>query len=68
MVPSSPDSSVLAREGSSKVTADPTLPTGYSRVLQGQEFATLKGNVVESNESDTAEKSVMWPPSVDDED
>ncbi|KDP22546.1 hypothetical protein JCGZ_26377 [Jatropha curcas] len=67
MVPSSPDSSVLAREGSSKVTADPTLPIGYSRVLQGQEFATLRSSVVESNESDTAEKSVMWPSSIDDE-
>lgn len=64
MVPSSPDSSVLTREGSSKVTIDPP-PTGYSRVLQGQEYSTLRGNFAESNESDTAEKSVMWPPMED---
>ncbi|KAM5571544.1 auxin response factor 2 [Rosa sericea] len=68
MVPSSPDSSVLTREvGSAKVTVDPVLKGGgYSRVLQGQEFSTLRGNFVES-ESDTAEKSTAWPASVDDE-
>ncbi|XP_052480966.1 auxin response factor 2A [Gossypium raimondii] len=65
-VPSSPDSSVLTREGSSKVTIDPSSASGLSRVLQGQEFSTLRGNFAESIESDTAEKSVMWPPSVDD--
>ncbi|XP_039011777.1 auxin response factor 2-like [Hibiscus syriacus] len=65
-VSSSPDSSVLTREGSSKVTANP-LPVGaFSRVLQGQEFSTLRGTFAESNESDTAEKSVMWPPSAND--
>ncbi|KAL5564840.1 hypothetical protein UlMin_028004 [Ulmus minor] len=67
IVPLSPDSSVLTREASSKVTIDPSLPSGFSRVLQGQEFSTLRGNFAESNESDTAEKSVMWPPSLDDE-
>ncbi|OMO52358.1 AUX/IAA protein [Corchorus olitorius] len=66
-VPSSPDSSVLTREGSSKVTVDPSPGSGFSRVLQGQEYSTLRGNFAESNESDTAEKSVIWPPSVDDE-
>ncbi|XVF49519.1 hypothetical protein PTKIN_Ptkin04bG0019000 [Pterospermum kingtungense] len=66
-VPSSPDSSVLTREGSCKVTVDPSPASGFSRVLQGQEFSTLRGNFAESNESDTAERSVMWPPSVDDE-
>ncbi|XP_059442328.1 auxin response factor 2A [Corylus avellana] len=67
MVPSSPDSSVLTREGSSRVTLDPSPATGFSRVLQGQEFSTLRGNFAESNECDTAEKSVAWPPSLDDE-
>lgn len=67
MVPSSPDSSVLTREGSSKVTLDPSLPSGFPRVLQGQEYSTLRGNFAEGNESDTAEKSVAWPPSLDDE-
>ncbi|KAG2678403.1 hypothetical protein I3843_11G001000 [Carya illinoinensis] len=67
MVPLSPDSSVLTREGSSKVTLDPSPSSGFSRVLQGQEFSTLRANFVESNESDTAEKSIVWPPSLDDE-
>ncbi|KAJ6748326.1 AUXIN RESPONSE FACTOR 2 [Salix purpurea] len=67
MVPSSPDSSVLTREGSSKVTADPSSTSRFSRVLRGQEFSTVRGNFAESNESDAAEKSVIWPPSADDE-
>ncbi|XP_024023134.1 auxin response factor 2B isoform X3 [Morus notabilis] len=67
IVPLSPDSSVLTREGSLKVTVDPSLPSAFSRVLQGQEYSTLRGNFAESNELDAAEKSVMWPPSLDDE-
>ncbi|KAJ6889026.1 auxin response factor 2A-like isoform X2 [Populus alba x Populus x berolinensis] len=67
MVPSSSDSSVLTREGSSKVTADPSSASGFPRVLRGQEFSTLRGNFAEGNESDAAEKSLMWPPSADDE-
>lgn len=35
--------------------------------MQGQEISTLRGNLAESNESDTAEKSVAWPPAVDEE-
>ncbi|XP_022770961.1 auxin response factor 2A-like [Durio zibethinus] len=66
-VPSSPDSTLLTKEGSSKVTVDPSTASGFSRVLQGQEFSTLRGNFSESNEPDTAEKSVIWAPSVDDE-
>ncbi|XP_020205134.1 auxin response factor 2A [Cajanus cajan] len=66
-VPSSPDSSVLTREATSKVSIDPSPTNGFPRVLQGQEFSTLRGNFAESNESDTAEKSVVWPPTVDDE-
>ncbi|KAL2347099.1 hypothetical protein Fmac_001099 [Flemingia macrophylla] len=66
-VPSSPDSSVLTREASSKVNIDPSPTNGFPRVLQGQEFSTLRGNFTESNESDTAEKSVVWLPAVDDE-
>ncbi|KAJ6869335.1 hypothetical protein NC651_034171 [Populus alba x Populus x berolinensis] len=67
MVPSSPDSSVLTRDGSFKVTADPPSASGFSRVLQGQEFSTLRGTFAESNESNAAEQSVMWPSSADDE-
>ncbi|XAR50383.1 hypothetical protein NMG60_11004688 [Bertholletia excelsa] len=65
LVPTSPDSSVLTREGSSKVTIDPLPASGFSRVLQGQELSTLKGAFAESNESDS-EKAVVWPP-LDDE-
>ncbi|KAG2675371.1 hypothetical protein I3760_12G001300 [Carya illinoinensis] len=56
MVPLSPDSSVLTREASV-----------FLRVLPGQEFSTFRGNFLESNESDTAEKSLVWPPLVEDE-
>ncbi|OVA09665.1 AUX/IAA protein [Macleaya cordata] len=67
MVPSSPDSSVLTREGSSKVAIEPSPVSGFSRVLQGQETSTLRGTFAE-NESDTAQKPVVWPRgSTDDE-
>ena len=49
------------------MTLDPSPASGFSRVLQGQEFSTLRGNFTESNECDTTEKSVAWPPSLDDE-
>lgn len=52
---------------SSKVSKDPSLASGFPRVLQGQEYSTLRGNFAESNESVTAEKSVAWPPAADDE-
>ncbi|KAK1271943.1 Auxin response factor 24 [Acorus gramineus] len=69
-MPPSPDSSVLTREGSSKVTVDPSQAHGiggYSRVLQGQELPTLRSNLADSNESDAAQKSVMWPPCHDED-
>ncbi|KAK7316859.1 hypothetical protein RJT34_00617 [Clitoria ternatea] len=66
-VPSSPDSSVLTREASSKISVDPLPGNGFPRVSQGQELSTLRGNFAESNESDTAEKPVVWRPAVDDE-
>jgi hypothetical protein len=67
VVPSSPDSSVLTREASSKVSMDPLPSGGFPRVLQGQESSTLRGNLAESNDSYTAEKSVAWPPTNDDD-
>ncbi|KAK4264568.1 hypothetical protein QN277_025727 [Acacia crassicarpa] len=67
VVPLSPDSSVLTREASSKVSKDPSQASGFPRVLQGQEYSTLRGNFAESNESVSADKSVVWPPAVDDE-
>ncbi|KAM7274364.1 hypothetical protein ACFE04_029028 [Oxalis oulophora] len=66
MVPLSPDSSIT-REGSSKVNVDSSPTNGFSRVLQGQEFATLRGSFVENESDNNADKSVIWPPSVDDE-
>ncbi|OIW19933.1 hypothetical protein TanjilG_30847 [Lupinus angustifolius] len=65
-IPSSPDSSVLTRQASSKASEDPLPINGFPRVLQGQEFSTLRGNFAESNKSDTAVRSVAWPP-VEDE-
>lgn len=67
MVPTSPDSSVLTREGSSRLAVDPSPASAFTRVLQGQEFSTLRGNFGDGNDPDAAEKSVMWPPSLDDE-
>ncbi|KAK6147979.1 hypothetical protein DH2020_018891 [Rehmannia glutinosa] len=67
VLPSSPDSSVLTREGPSKMTIDPSPATGFSRVLQGQELSTLRGTFSESNESETSDKPLLWNPSLDDD-
>ncbi|KAJ4945343.1 hypothetical protein NE237_014229 [Protea cynaroides] len=67
MVPLSPESSILKREGSSRATVDPSSVNGFSRVLQGQEISTLRGSFPENNESDTAQQPVVWNPSQDDE-
>ncbi|XP_057459290.1 auxin response factor 2B-like isoform X2 [Actinidia eriantha] len=67
LVPSSPDSSVLTREGSSKLTIDPLPASGFTRVLQSRELSTLRGTFAESNELDSSEKAVVWPRSLDDE-
>ncbi|CAD5177622.1 unnamed protein product [Musa acuminata subsp. malaccensis] len=56
--PSSPDSSVLTKEASSKVSMDPSQSHGVPRVLQGQDMATLRSTF--SNEADTAQKPIMW--------
>lgn len=49
------------------MTLDPSPASVFLRVLPGQEFSTFRGNFLESNESDTAEKSLVWPPLVEDE-
>ncbi|KAI3455145.1 hypothetical protein Pfo_011808 [Paulownia fortunei] len=67
VLPSSPDSSVLTREGSSKMTVDPSPASGFPRVLQGQELSTLRGTFAESNESESSDKPLLWNPSLDDE-
>ncbi|XP_077212132.1 auxin response factor 2B-like [Tasmannia lanceolata] len=66
-IPSSPDSLVLTREAPPKALIDPSQIHGFSRVLQGQEIMTLKGNFADNTESDTAQKPVAWPPLQDDE-
>ncbi|KAK6924606.1 AUX/IAA domain [Dillenia turbinata] len=66
IVPLSPESSVLTREGSSKVAADPS-PINGTRVWNGQEFLTLRGTFAESNELDAVEKPNVWLPPLDDE-
>ncbi|PIM99923.1 hypothetical protein CDL12_27575 [Handroanthus impetiginosus] len=67
VLPSSPDSSVLTREGPSKMTVDPSPPNGFQRVLQGQELSTLRGTFAESNESESSDKPLLWNSSLDDE-
>ncbi|KAL8464399.1 hypothetical protein ACS0TY_034069 [Phlomoides rotata] len=67
VLPSSPDSSVLTREGPSKMTVDPSPASGFSRVLQGQELSTLRGTFAGSNELESLEKPLLWNPMVDEE-
>lgn len=59
--------SSVTREGLSKVTADPSPVGGFSRVLQGQEYSTLRPSLADSNESETVEKPNVWPNSIDEE-
>ncbi|XP_076915805.1 auxin response factor 2B-like isoform X1 [Bidens hawaiensis] len=64
VLPSSPDSSVLTREGSSKMpAADPSPGSAFSRVLQGQELPTLRGTFIDNNESDSCDRLIQWTPS-----
>ncbi|KAK1435714.1 hypothetical protein QVD17_01481 [Tagetes erecta] len=68
ILPSSPDSSVLTREGQSKMAAaDPSTASAFSRVLQGQELSTLRGTFIDCNESDSCDRPVQWTPSVVDD-
>ncbi|XP_056170339.1 auxin response factor 2 isoform X1 [Syzygium oleosum] len=67
ILPSSPESSVLTREGYiCKVAADPLSSNGHSRVLQGPESSTLRG-IATDNDFDAVEKSVMFPSSMEEE-
>ncbi|KAF3791076.1 Auxin response factor 2 [Nymphaea thermarum] len=67
VVPSSPDSSALTREGPAKVAVDPVQVHGFSRVLQGQEITTLRGTFADSGESDNVQKPVARPHLQDDD-
>ncbi|KAI7725850.1 hypothetical protein M8C21_024780 [Ambrosia artemisiifolia] len=65
VLPSSPDSSVLTREGTSKMAAaGPAPASAFSRVLQGQDLSTLRGTFMDCNESDSYDRPVQWTPSV----
>ncbi|KAH0922802.1 hypothetical protein HID58_022820 [Brassica napus] len=74
LAPSTLDSSMRIREGkvyialrSSKANMDPLPASGLSRVLQGQEYPTLRTKHVESGECDAPENSVVWQSSADDD-
>ncbi|CAH8387732.1 unnamed protein product [Eruca vesicaria subsp. sativa] len=67
IAPSSPDSSMLLREGSSKANKDPLPASGFSRGLQGQEYPTLRTKHSESVECEAPESSVVWQSSADDD-
>ena len=47
------------------MVADPSPVGGFLRVLQGQEYSSLKPSLLDSNESDTVEKPNAWSNSVD---
>ncbi|XP_008790699.2 auxin response factor 2A-like isoform X2 [Phoenix dactylifera] len=66
-MPSSPDSSVLTKEGAIKITADPSQVHGVPRILQGQEKMALRDNLSDNNDSDTVQKPLTWPSSLDED-
>ncbi|XP_010929664.1 auxin response factor 23 [Elaeis guineensis] len=67
IMPCSPDSSILMKEAACKVTVDPSHSHGTPRVLQGQELMTLRSSFADDNESDNAQKPIMWSSSHDEE-
>lgn len=69
MLTSSPDSSVLTREGLSRpVAADLSPSSAFSRVLQGQELSTPRVPFAENNESDSNGRKTQWPTLVIEDD
>ncbi|XP_020577783.1 auxin response factor 2-like [Phalaenopsis equestris] len=60
VISSSPESSVLTREGTSKMAAEPSLIHGVAMEAQGNDFASMRNNF-ESNLSDPVLKSIVWP-------
>ncbi|KAF6160108.1 hypothetical protein GIB67_018888 [Kingdonia uniflora] len=58
MIASSSDSSASLKEGSAKVMGDSSPVIGFSRVLQGQEFSTLRGNFGANIDSYTSQKPI----------
>ncbi|XP_073048447.1 auxin response factor 2A-like [Primulina eburnea] len=66
-LPSSPDSSVLTREGAPKMALDPTPSSGIPKVSKGQELSTLRGTFLEGDDSNMSEKRLLCAPPVEDE-
>ncbi|NP_001307056.1 Auxin response factor 4-like [Zea mays] len=63
--PPSLESSVLTKEGATKVEIDSAQTQHQNSVLQGQEQMTLRNNLTESADSDsTVQKPMMWSPSL----
>ncbi|CAH8382835.1 unnamed protein product [Eruca vesicaria subsp. sativa] len=66
--PSCPNNPMHIKEGSSKVNLYPLPTSGLSRrVLQGQEYSSLRTKHAESVECDAPESSVVWQSSADDD-
>nr|QDX18293.1 auxin response factor 2-like isoform X2 [Cymbidium sinense] len=61
VIPSSPESSVLTREGTSKVVAEPSLAHGIAMEVQGKDIESTRNNFSEINVSDSVSKSIVWP-------
>ncbi|CAN8264716.1 unnamed protein product [Cochlearia groenlandica] len=59
IAPSTLDSAMLPREGSSRANIEPLSAIGLSRVLQGQEHSTSRTKYTERVECDIPENSVM---------
>ncbi|XP_051135637.1 auxin response factor 2B-like isoform X2 [Andrographis paniculata] len=64
VLPPSPDSSVLTKEGPSR-TVIPAC--GFSRVFQGEEVSTLRGVLARSDESESSKKALLLSVSADSE-
>lgn len=62
--PPSPESSVLTREGATRIDIDSAQTQHQNPVLQGQEQMTLRNNMTESTDSDaTVQRPMVWSPS-----
>ncbi|KAJ6823676.1 auxin response factor 2-like isoform X1 [Iris pallida] len=66
VIPAAPDTSVLMREGASKVSADISQSHGMSSVLSSQDITTLRSNFADTIESEAPSKK-LWPSAQNDE-
>ncbi|PKA55277.1 Auxin response factor 2 [Apostasia shenzhenica] len=65
-IPSSPDTSVLTREGS-KVAAEPFRALGIAKAVHGNDISNARNSNPGSNEPNSTSKTIIWPPSRIDE-